>query len=228
MANAWAVVALDGYARRFERETVGGTTQARLGGQTVTQRWPEPAPGVRLTFPWPSGADHLNLTHQGSGRPWVSLQTLAAIPVTAPQSAGFTVTRNVTPIQEKMPGQPSRGDLWRVRLTVVAVQDMNWVVLNDPIPAGASILGTEDGRDARLATRDEDFLHRGLWPSYVERSFSVYRAYYEFVPRGRFAIEYTLRLNTAGEFNLPATRVEAMYAPEIFGVLPNVKVTVAP
>jgi uncharacterized protein YfaS (alpha-2-macroglobulin family) len=105
---------------------------------------------------------------------------------------------------------------------------MNWVVLNDPIPAGASILGTEDGRDARLATRDEDFLHRGLWPSYVERSFSVYRAYYEFVPRGRFAIEYTLRLNTAGEFSLPATRVEAMYAPEIFGVLPNGKVTVAP
>lgn len=227
-ANAWAVVALDGYARRFEREAVSGATQARLGGQTVTQHWSEPADGARLSLPWPTDAGALSVQHDGAGRPWVNLQTLAAIPVTAAQSAGFAVTRQVTPIQEKTPGQTSRGDLWRVRLTVDAVQDMNWVVLNDPIPAGASILGTEDGRDARLATRNEDVRNRGLWPSYVERSFSAYRVYYEFVPRGRFAIEYSLRLNTAGEFSLPATRVEAMYAPEIFGLSPNRKLTVAP
>jgi len=36
-------------------------------------------------------------------------------------------------------------------------------------------------------------------------------------------VEYTVRLNNAGEFMLPETRVEAMYAPEMFGESPNAK-----
>ena len=38
---------------------------------------------------------------------------------------------------------------------------------------------------------------------------------------GPWSVEYTLRLNNAGRFELPASRVEAMYAPEIFGEAPN-------
>jgi alpha-2-macroglobulin len=45
--------------------------------------------------------------------------------------------------------------------------------------------------------------------------------YYEHLPRGRHVVEYTLRLNNAGRFHLPPTRVEAMYAPETFGEAPN-------
>jgi uncharacterized protein YfaS (alpha-2-macroglobulin family) len=37
-----------------------------------------------------------------------------------------------------------------------------------------------------------------------------------------------LRLNTAGEFVLPPTRVEGMYAPDVFGLLPNDPVRVEP
>jgi uncharacterized protein YfaS (alpha-2-macroglobulin family) len=40
------------------------------------------------------------------------------------------------------------------------------------------------------------------------------------------AVEYTVRLNNAGEFALPPTRVEALYAPDVFGAAPNAKVTV--
>ena len=72
---------------------------------------------------------------------------------------------------------------------------------------------------------DEDDSGRA-WPAYVERTFSAYRAYYGYVPRGTFSTEYTVRLNNAGEFSLPATRVEAMYAPEVFGEAPNAKVAV--
>ncbi|HMV22530.1 MAG TPA: hypothetical protein PKE50_14755, partial [Rhodocyclaceae bacterium] len=64
------------------------------------------------------------------------------------------------------------------------------------------------------------------WPAYVERTFSAYRAYYARVPKGSFSVEYTLRLNNAGDFALPATRVEAMYAPEVFGEVPNGRVVV--
>jgi uncharacterized protein YfaS (alpha-2-macroglobulin family) len=37
------------------------------------------------------------------------------------------------------------------------------------------------------------------------------------VPRGNWRVEYTVRLNNAGDFKLPPARVEAMYAPEVFG-----------
>jgi hypothetical protein len=37
-----------------------------------------------------------------------------------------------------------------------------------------------------------------------------------------------LRLNQDGEFNLPPTRVEAMYAPDVNGMLPNAPMKVAP
>ena len=54
------------------------------------------------------------------------------------------------------------------------------------------------------------------------------RAYFRYVPKGTFVTEYTVRLNNPGTFNLPATRVEAMYAPEMFGEIPNVAWNVAP
>ena len=39
-------------------------------------------------------------------------------------------------------------------------------------------------------------------------------------------MDYTIRLNNVGEFSLPPSRVEAMYAPEMFGETPNAKIRV--
>ena len=39
-------------------------------------------------------------------------------------------------------------------------------------------------------------------------------------------MQYTLRLNNVGDFALPASRVEALYAPEMFGEAPNGRVKV--
>jgi len=66
----------------------------------------------------------------------------------------------------------------------------------------------------------------GLVP--VLRDLPGFRAYYAFVAKGRFKVEYTVRLNNAGRFELPATRVEALYAPEMFGELPNRPLAVDP
>jgi hypothetical protein len=37
-----------------------------------------------------------------------------------------------------------------------------------------------------------------------------------------------VRLNNPGSFGLPATHVEAMYAPEMFGEAPNAQMLVKP
>ena len=50
--------------------------------------------------------------------------------------------------------------------------------------------------------------------------------YYEYLPKGIVKMEYTIRLNNVGEFSLPPSRAEAMYAPEMFGETPNARVRV--
>ena len=237
VANVWASIALERFGRKFEREAVSGNTQIALGALPVQNfSWAGQADETHhQRLPWPAGPsapERLRLTQEGRGQPWVSWQALAAVPVKAARANGLRVTRAVTALQQKQPGTNSRGDLWRVRLTVESDQEMNWVVVSDPIPGGARILG-----DAGSGARDErpaagaaaavgEPSARNVWPTYVERSFAAYRAYYGFVPRGTFFVDYTLRLNNAGEFSLPATRVEAMYAPEVFGEAPNAKLLV--
>ena len=45
---------------------------------------------------------------------------------------------------------------------------------------------------------------------------------------GRVKMQYTMRLNSSGRFELPPTRVEAMYSPALFGELPNARFEVTP
>jgi uncharacterized protein YfaS (alpha-2-macroglobulin family) len=97
---------------------------------------------------------------------------------------------------------------------------MTWVVLSDPIPSGATILGSGLGNDSNLRTQGET-REGWVWPSFEERSMEAYRAYYRFVPKGKWSVEYTIRLNESGTMQLPTTRLEAMYAPEMFGENPN-------
>ena len=104
---------------------------------------------------------------------------------------------------------------------------MTWVVVSDPIPAGAAVLGSGLGGDSRQLVSNER-RDGQAWPAYEERAFEGFRAYYRYVPKGKLKLEYTVRLNNAGAFSMPPTRVEAMYAPESFGELPVASIEVRP
>ena len=65
-------------------------------------------------------------------------------------------------------------------------------------------------------------------PSSAEMGSENYRGYYQFVWQGEWKAEYVVRLNNAGTFVFPATRIEATYAPEIFGECPIRKLRVEP
>jgi uncharacterized protein YfaS (alpha-2-macroglobulin family) len=104
---------------------------------------------------------------------------------------------------------------------------MTWVVVDEPVPAGASFLGTGLGGQSSVLARGES-KSGSAWLAYEERRFDALRSYYRYVPKGTWSVDYTLRLNNPGTFQLPATRVEAMYAPEVMGELPNGALTVEP
>jgi uncharacterized protein YfaS (alpha-2-macroglobulin family) len=133
----------------------------------------------------------------------------------------------VTPVETRTPGTTSRDDVYRVTLAIEGDRDMTWVVVDDPIPGGATHVGTGLGRDSQILAAGAKPV-AGPTPVFVERAFDGFRAYYDFVPAGRFTVEYTVRPSQAGTFALPPTRVEALYAPDIYGEIPNASVTVVP
>ena len=226
-ANAWGVLAMERFSERYESGEVDGTTRLDLAGQSRAVDWGSPLRADSLIMTWPPEKTDLAVEHQGAGHPWLTVQGLAAVPLKAPLASGYTIRKAITAVERRAADRWSRGDILRVRLEIDAAADMTWVAVSDPVPAGAAILGSGLGRDSRLLTATEDRMPR-VWPTYEERSYEAFRAYYDHVPKGSWALEYVLRLNQAGTLSLPPTRVEALYAPEVFGEIPNEAVVVQP
>ncbi len=225
VANAWGTLAVQRFSAKFESTPVTGRTGVALGEARREFAWPAAEPVREVSLPWPEQRTNLGVAHVGTGRPWVQVKANAALPLAAPLASGFTITRTVEPVEQARPGRYSRGDVVRVKLRVDAQSDATWVVVDDPVPAGATVLGSGLGGQSQRLTSAER--RTGwAWPAFEERRFEAFRAYYRFVPKGAFTLEYTLRLNNPGTFQLPATRVEAMYAPETFGERPNAPLTV--
>ena len=255
-ANLWGGLALDKFSAKFEAVPVAGLTTASLAGtsaKVASVDWDKveriktvdaageahqttffgapAAPGMlrdnSLFLAWSAapGKDTLTVTHQGSGKPWLTLQSLAAVPLKAPLNAGYQISKAFTPVEQAHKGRYTRGDVLRVTLEVNASADTTWVVVSDPIPGGATILGGGMGRDSQIATGGEKKAGTG-WPAFKERSVEAFRRYYEYLPKGIVKLDYTIRLNNVGDFALPPSRVEAMYAPEMFGEAPNARVEV--
>ncbi|HLW25202.1 MAG TPA: MG2 domain-containing protein [Steroidobacteraceae bacterium] len=250
VANAWGILAMEKLSAAFESVAVTGSTEVRYG--TARQRIDWAASSSRsapartsapalapddprshadrlglLHLDWEKGPAMLAIAHRGAGAPWALVRATAALPLEAPLSTGFKVTRTLTPLEQHAPGVLSKGDVLRVHLDLEAQSDMSWVVVDDPIPAGATVLGSGLGGQSALLQKGE---RRAGWGSlaYEERRFEAFRAYYRFVPKGHWSVDYTVRLNNPGTFLLPATRIEAMYAPEMFAETPNAPVTVEP
>ncbi|MGA0572566.1 alpha-2-macroglobulin family protein [Variovorax sp. VNK109] len=254
-ANLWGGLALEKFSAKFEATPVAGITRAALAGASGSVDWSKverikttdatgaahqttwfgaPAsPGMlrnnTMFLPWPAASADNTLTasQQGAGKPWLTLQSVAAVQLREPFAAGYRISKTITPVEQAEKGKYSRGDVLRITLEVNASADMTWVVVSDPVPGGATILGTGLGRDSQIATSGEKRTGAG-WPAFEERSFEAFRSYYEYLPKGTVKVEYTVRLNNVGDFALPPSRVEAMYAPEMFGETPNARVKVEP
>ncbi len=227
VANAWGVLAMERFSEKFEPVNVSGSTTSDLDGTTKAVNWKESPDGKSEIFSWSQAKEKLSIVHKGAGKPWANIQSLAAIPIKEPFSSGYIVKKTLIPIEQKIQNKWSSGDIVRVRLDLEALGDMTWVVVNDPIPAGSTILGSGLGRDSEISTQGEE--QKGwVLHSFEERSFQAFKAYYDFVPKGKWSVEYTLRLNNEGVFDMPPTRVEALYSPEMFGEMPNDKIEVNP
>jgi len=225
IANAWGALATRAFVSAFEGDPVRGETVAVLAGARAVVDWQKDPKGAAMSLQWPTASAELTITQDGTGKPWASVLASAAIPLEQPFAAGYRIVKQMTPLEPRPGGEIRPGDALGVRLEIDAQADMPWVVVDDPVPAGSSHLrGAPAGAAAAAVASPVD---GGVTPAFVERSFQSYKAYFEELPAGKTVVEYTIRVNQAGRFLLPPTRVAALYAPETFGEIPNAPVQVA-
>jgi hypothetical protein len=229
-ANAWGTLIVRKFDATYPR-AAAGTTTGRLGAETFTREWPARRPAMALAAPAPMSfalpvrAVPLILSHSASPKPWATVSVRAAVPLTAPAFAGYRLSRQVSFVERKREGALSAGDVLKIRIEIQAPVDRTWVVIEDPIPAGATIVSGGGGQSAWLAAQASG---GNGWPSYIERSNDAWRGYFGWLPKGRTSVEYVVRVNGSGRFLLPPTRAEAMYSPEIHAALPNRPLVVQP
>ena len=217
-ANAWGSIVARRFAALYPASAVTGVTTATLGPVSRTQGWPMASGAGPLRLPLVAGP--LTLMQAGGAGPWAAVSVSAAVPLTQPLFAGYKMTKAVSVVSQKNKGWLTRGDVIKVTITVDATAERNWVVVSDPVPPGATIIGDLGGQSGILAAAGASG-GEGVAPAYVERGRDAWRGYFDWVPAGRFTVSYAVRLNGTGRFTLPPTRVEAMYSPDIRAQVPN-------
>jgi len=120
------------------------------------------------------------------------------------------------------------GSLVRVRLKLSCDKKLNYVAIDDKLPAGLEPL------NANLETTEK--VSQGQVTDEIARSqsllsFSEMRDhrvafYVDEMPIGGYEYDYAARATTAGTFLRPAARTEAMYAPDVFGTTSIDNVTI--
>jgi uncharacterized protein YfaS (alpha-2-macroglobulin family) len=124
------------------------------------------------------------------------------------------------------------GDVIRVDLTLIAPNDLHYLVVEDMLPAGAEAIDTGLATTSMLAmdpqlTRgsryDEIEGYRPYWMwwwnwySRTELRDEKVVLFADYLPRGTYEYSYTMRAVTAGDFHVIPTLAWQFYFPEVFG-----------
>ena len=129
----------------------------------------------------------------------------------------FTLTDSKTPIT-----QIQRGDLVKVRLTIVVSDDVHYIVINDPLPAGLEAIDASIKTDMTLPTKYtmQDFDERGYGWWYFDhtelRDEKVVLSA-DYLPAGTYVYTYFARASTAGTFNVIPPTASEFYFPDVGG-----------
>lgn len=137
--------------------------------------------------------------------------------------------------------QATVNDELLVKLTLIAPNDLYYLVLEDPLPAGCEAIDTSlkttsaAGRGPELEQKgpeekpDVEWRWKGswYWASHTELRDEKVVLFASFLPKGTYEYTYSLRCTTPGQFKvMPATAYE-MYFADVFGRSAGTMFTVA-
>ena len=239
--SAWVMISLIDWATATGELKANYDYSALLNGKrlgqgvatretlAVTQIFTTPIAGLLRET-----ANRLTLERSaGEGRLYYTVHLRAALPASAVKAIdrGIIVQRRYTLAScadgPKCPSVTSAkvGDELRVSLTLIAPSDLRNVQLEDTLPAGAEAVDTGLATTSQLATgvtggRTDLSRWYGWWWNWYARAevrddrVALFAPY---LSRGTYEYSYTIRVTTAGRFNVIPTIASDRYFPEVFG-----------
>ncbi len=186
----------------------------------------------------------------GNGRLYYSAHLKVYLPVeeVEPAERGIIVSRRYTLeacLAEKAEDksvicnevrEAKLGDVVRVDLTIIAPNDLYYVVVEDPLPAGAEAIDTGLATTSLLAMdptlhrtsrvflgEDEGFYERPYywwwwrWYSRSELRDEKVVLFADYLPKGTYEYSYTMRATLPGDYHVMPTVATEFYFPEVFG-----------
>ena len=229
--NAWGLRAFNAYFKRYESTPPSFTASLSLLGQGADKLlWQQPFEGRALetlakTLPFDqvfgTGQEaRLRFAKQGQGRLYYGV-TMKYVPRRFDQPAmeGFEVTRKVSDLGSgtAVTGPLVAGRRYKVDLAVKTGRDRTFVALVDALPGGVEVVNTDladesQAQAAGVGTHDwyDSFMHSEAYDDRLE-------VFANFMSAGEHHWTYLVQATTPGRFAQPATWVDQMYEPEVFG-----------
>ncbi|HUW11830.1 MAG TPA: alpha-2-macroglobulin, partial [Anaerolineae bacterium] len=179
--------------------------------------------------------ERLEPTAEQSGAGWLyytsHLQYFLPVEGLEPLDRGIVVARRyeMADCQSDCPAvsQAQVGDAIRVKLTLVAPNDLHYLVVEDPLPAGCeaidvslkTVSGLYEGAEIEMVEQPEDapWWWNGWIPTHTELRDEKVALFATWMRRGTYEYTYLMRASLAGRYlTLPASAYE-MYFPEVWG-----------
>ncbi|MFZ4619351.1 MAG: Ig-like domain-containing protein [Bacteroidota bacterium] len=224
--NLYVVDALSSYFAIYEKDEPKFTAAVSLAGQQILK---ESFEGRTLrsalaSTPFtaiPEGTSALSISKNGPGRMYYTMR-LNYFPkvASAANDQGFAVSKTVEFVKKDSSGHQSIaiGTIAKVTVTITTSQDRPYVVVDDPIPAGFEIINTSfntTGSNLSDGGSYEDTYYYSF--NHKEQKDDRALFFADYLRAGLHSVTYLVRATSFGTFQIPSTKVEQMYEPEVFG-----------
>lgn len=169
----------------------------------------------------------LNITREGSdaGALYYTARLTIDLPVKdiQPLGKGVFIERRYTRGDDNTPISAGQvGEVIDVLVTVIAPNNMHYVVIQDPLPAGAEGINPRLETSQKLGTRPSFTTTRQArrwgwgwwWFSNVEFRDQKVVISAPYLPSGTYEFRYKMRLGVSGVYNVIPAQVSEVYFPE--------------
>ncbi len=231
--TSWALMGIARYIGAtgdvgLTAQAAADVTQVTVDGEVVSLTVVEDAAVANVPAPTDAPSS-IDIANAGASTVYYTAQLDLTLPASnyGALNQGIVVERRYT-IGEgddlRSVTSAAVGEAVTVRLTIIAPNDLYYVVVEDPIPAGAEAVNPDLLTSQQVGTRPEfdstDPLTQGWgwwWFSSIQFRDEKVVLNAMFLPAGVYEFVYTLRPGLPGTYQvLPATAREA-YFPEVFG-----------
>ncbi|NWK57066.1 hypothetical protein HW115_15695 [Verrucomicrobiaceae bacterium N1E253] len=214
--NSWALQAMASYARNVEKNQAPSTLQLIVGKETKHITLDQKSPTEFISVPLQEG---LQIIASSNNRSYARIR-LSSKPEIAPSGPwahdGLSITRRYNRLLpdgtlEPMT-QPRVGDLIQVNLDITFSSALDYVVIEDRIPALFEAVNNQfESQRSRFSTNTDHswkITHKELRSDravfFFDRSWGG----------SKRTLSYLARVTSAGTAVAPSAKVEAMYDPE--------------